>query len=70
MSPSIISKNDLHLQRLDQFLRGEGDGGVFQYMTYLGRATFLGVELCAGPRFLGRNLSKLQTFGVKFGAEL
>ena len=39
-------------------------------MMYQGRATFVEVKFRAGPRFLGQNLSKIQTMGVEFGADL
>ena len=39
--------------------------GIFQYVTYRGRATFLGVEFCAGFKFLDQNLSAVQTFRVE-----
>ena len=38
-------------------------------MTYRGRATFLGVEFCARPRFFGRNLSMIQIMDVEFEAD-
>ena len=65
MSVSWSQVKTEHFSKMKE--AGGGGGGTFN-ITYQGYATFFKVKFCAEPGFSDENLSKIQIFGVEFGA--